>query len=145
MTKRLCISMLAIVLSGCSLIPSEHIVNYETQPCLIPNKDDVFSLCKKFLFKIDDRKYEIKKGFRTDLASIPRILWTFKSPMDFEHIAPAVIHDYFYRCSTWNNRKYADDVFYYLLLHGGVGKADALKFYLSVRVFGADYFSPTDC
>jgi len=37
------------------------------------------------------RKYEVKKGFITDLATIPRAFWCFIAPQDVPY--SAVIHD----------------------------------------------------
>ena len=37
------------------------------------------------------RKYEVKKGFITDLATIPRVFWVFIAPTDVPY--SAVIHD----------------------------------------------------
>lgn len=38
----------------------------------------------------------IPKGFKTDLASIPKIFWSIISPLE-AHFPAAVLHDYFYR------------------------------------------------
>ncbi len=51
----------------------------------------------------------VKKGFKTDLASVPRILWFILPPHGYYGKA-AVIHDYLYRTGKLP-RKQCDDIF----------------------------------
>lgn len=64
-------------------------------------------------------KITVPKGFVTDLASVPRIGWTFVAPFDIARAA--VVHDQLYRAIRlgWNEcsdtkkmRKAADKVFF---------------------------------
>ncbi len=52
----------------------------------------------------------IPRGFKTDLASIPRPLWWFIAPTDWFILVPAVLHDYLYRY-TLLPRKECDRAF----------------------------------
>lgn len=45
----------------------------------------------------DVTAFKIPTGFKTDLASIPRIFWAFISPLDYVIQVPAVIHDFLYK------------------------------------------------
>src|ERR1700681_1749562 len=54
------------------------------------------------------RSVEAPKGFVTDLASIPQILWSILRP-DGEYAYAAIIHDYLYWEQT-DPREYADDI-----------------------------------
>ena len=44
----------------------------------------------------DGRVICVKAGFETDLASIPRILWSLYPPFDPEYRAAAILHDGLY-------------------------------------------------
>jgi len=131
---------LCMLLAGCTGY-TPHSVDFQGQPCLIPHKKYSFKLCQDLYFQIDGDVYSVPKGFVTDLASIPKFLWWYKAPNRFEHIAPAVVHDYFYRCTDGDSRKFADDVFYDMLVEQGAGKATAYKFWLAVRLFGWKHYN----
>lgn len=140
--KKLCVVLSCIVfiafifLTACkeSHIPIQ--VNYITEPCLIPTKDNRFKTCDNMIIKIDDHFHVIPKGFKTDLASIPRILWPVFSPGDYDVIAPAVLHDWHYCCSKEVSRRDADDIFYFGLVSLGMSHAKAYIYYLSLRAAG---------
>ncbi len=89
---------------------------------------------------IDGDSYVIPKDFKTDLASIPRLLWPILAPQYAGFVAPAILHDYLYSCRHMVTRKYADQVLYSALLAEGVTKFTAIKFYLGVRLFGVFHF-----
>lgn len=63
----------------------------------------------------------IPQGFKFDLASVPRWAWFLIAPFELSIIAP-LVHDFFYRYSgrlpngADVTRKYADDIFYLLML-----------------------------
>lgn len=90
--------------------------------------------------QIDSDIYTVPDRFITDLASIPRPLWFLWSPHESALIAPSILHDYFYAGRIKVTRKYADDVFYYHMLHEGIGKPQAFIFWWGVRVFGNSSF-----
>jgi len=56
-------------------------------------------------------KITVPKGFMTNFASVPRILWPILPPLD-RYGKAAVVHDYLYRTSGLNyTRKQADGIF----------------------------------
>jgi hypothetical protein len=79
-------------------------------------------------------------GFKTDLASIPRIMWPIFSPSDYDAIAPAVLHDWHYCCVKQVSRKRADDIFYYGLRVHGMGRLKAFIYWVGVRSIGWHYY-----
>ena len=100
-------------------------------------------------------KITVKKGFKTDLASIPRICWNVIAPWDVARAA--VIHDLLYkriRQYRWdklhhsvvhenpsvikNARKASDEVFLMAMLDANplVPKWKIYSAYYSVRSFG---------
>jgi hypothetical protein len=85
---------------------------------------------------VDNEYHVVPRGFKTDLASIPRILWPLFSPNDYDVIAPAVLHDWQYCCVKEVSRQKADDVFYYSLIWHGMSWPKAYIYYLSVRAGG---------
>ncbi len=94
---------------------------------------------------IDDKKYIIPKSFETDLASIPRLLWPLFAPQYSGFVAPAILHDYLYRCPNDISREFADEVLYSALIVENVSPFTASKFYLGVRLFGHSHFKHGVC
>ena len=89
------------------------------------------------------------KGMKTDLASVPRIVWSFISPWDVARAA--VIHDHLYASlrryyngiyrdkKKWKEaRKLSDDVFLWAMQssHPPVPKYKIWCAYYAVRIFG---------
>ncbi len=80
---------------------------------------------------------EVPAGFRTDLASIPRLARSL-IPQNGRHRRAAVVHDYIYREAgrhTWT-RKEADKCFLEAMKVDGVPKLRALTMYSAVRIGG---------
>lgn len=122
-----------------------HPVKFENEACIIPVEGYDFKTCSALRVKIDDKKYIIPKGFETDLASVPRFLWPIFAPQYSGFVAPAIIHDYLYRCPNDVTRKFADEVLYSALIAENVTPFTASKFYLGVRLFGQSHFEHGEC
>lgn len=129
---------IALLLSTCS--PNED-VNFLNELNLSPVNDDVFKLEKKFLVQVDKNFFIIPKGFETDFASIPRILWPIQSPYDYKNIAPAILHDYQYSCPNNFTRRQIDSIFYSALIDNKVNPVVAYAFWLAVRIGGLSHFN----
>ena len=76
----------------------------------------------------------------TDLASIPRPLWTVYPPHG-RYTWAAVAHDWPYRAGRWADgtactRSEADSVLYDLAIHHGARRSKAWLFWLAVRAAG---------
>lgn len=127
---------------GCS---QPYKIAYLNQPELIPHKNFDFKLDAPFMIQVNTRIYTVPKGFITDLASTPRLLWPLYAPNDTRTIRPAILHDYMYRCDTNTTRLEADAIFYYALLNQGVGKWTARKYYWGVRLFGFSSYTNNQC
>lgn len=88
----------------------------------------------------EERKYRswesitIPAGFVTDLATIPRILWSILPPHDY-YAKAAILHDYLYE-NAIGTKKEADLVFYEALGVLGMPKWQRKLFYWGVRCFG---------
>jgi hypothetical protein len=128
-------------ISSCSLKHNDSIdIKYITDPCLIPTKDNKFKLCDNMIIRAHDKFHAVPMGFKTDLASIPRIMWPIFSPGEYDSIAPAVLHDWHYCCVASVSRKLADDIFYYGLRVHGMGRVQAFIYWLGVRAIGWNYY-----
>ena len=90
----------------------------------------------------------IPKGWRTDLASVPRLGWLFISPTDLGGVGPPLIHDFIYRLRgrldasdfaappTKFTRRAADRVFRQAMRAYGVGRIKSRVAWAGVRLFG---------
>lgn len=89
---------------------------------------------------------EIKAGFKTDLASIPRVFQAVITPNGRERLA-AVVHDYLYeRQPKWCTRKMADDIFLEAMTVLGERWSRRYAMYMAVRVGGWLYWNKcTEC
>lgn len=47
----------------------------------------------------DGRIFEVCAGFRTDGASVPRVLWALYPPVGGDYDEAAVLHDYLFQCA----------------------------------------------
>lgn len=119
-------------------------VEYMTQSCLVPVKDNKFKLCDNMLVRVDNQIHVVPMGFKTDLASIPRVFWPVFSPGSYDSIAPAILHDWHYCCSKDVSRKTADSIFYASLRQHGMGKTQAFIYYLGVRLMGWPFYRNGD-
>lgn len=131
-----------LYLVGCAHF---HRVKFINQACIVPYKGYDYKTCKKMRVTIDDKLYIIPKGFETDLASIPRVLWSIFAPQYSGFVAPAILHDYLYRCNSNITRVYADEVLYSALITENVTLFTASKFYLGVRLFGGSHYTNGVC
>lgn len=87
-----------------------------------------------------DKKYGLIKvpaGFKTDLASVPRIAWRIVNSSTPGTRRPAVVHDYIYtQLTNYFSRKQADKIFYRALRECGVNYLLANAMYFAVRIGG---------
>jgi hypothetical protein len=85
------------------------------------------------------KEINIKKGFITDFASIPKLFWSILSPTGKYAIA-SLIHDYLYSQTTNLKRKECDRIFLKLMKIYGVSLIIRYLIYFFVRLFGKFYF-----
>lgn len=136
-----CIALVYLLLAymvGCSHF---HQVEFLNEACIKPFHDYDYRTCELMRVKVDGNKINIPKNFETDLASIPRMLWPIFAPQYSGFVAPAILHDYLYRCHSGVTRKFADEVLYSALISENVTPFTASKFYVGVRLFGGFHFN----
>lgn len=90
-----------------------------------------------------ETKITIQRGFKTDLASIPRAFWLIFPPIGTKHNqygTPAVLHDYLYASKIFN-RKTADLIFLTAMKQYKVRLVVRYAFFFVVRVFGGKHYA----
>ena len=105
-----------------------------------PNADEPFVLTESFAvtWERDGKeaiKFQVRKGFTTDLASIPRV---FRSliPQVGRHLQPSIAHDWTYEGHTDLTRAEADRLFLEGMEAVGVWWLRRKIMYTAVRTFG---------
>lgn len=80
----------------------------------------------------------IPDGFNTNLASIPRLLYTI-FPRSSDYDLAAAVHDYLYETGKYP-RKVCDKIFKDFLILSNVSDKVASRMYRAVRVFGKNHY-----
>ena len=100
--------------------------------------DYMFIIIEPFDFHVgeypSDEIITVPNGFVTDLASIPRALWSIFPPHG-PWANAAVIHDYLYS-TGYKDKRYADQVFLEAMKVLQVPKVTRTLMYWAVRMFG---------
>lgn len=90
----------------------------------------------------DGKIFIVPKGFQTDFASIPRILWWLIAPIG-KHTLPSVLHDYLYEngYKLGISRKEADKIFWDANESSFVARITNNVMWLCVRVFARKHYN----
>jgi len=117
-----------------------------TKPLIVKPLDSrKWELVEEFEYYTDVFKeriiIKVPKGFITDFASTPRILWSVFPPWG-RYGKAAVLHDYLYQTAMFD-RKTCDLIFKEAMDVLGVGKIKRNLMYLAVRVFGEKHYNKT--
>jgi len=102
-------------------------------------------LLNDVVFSVNDAlcdKYGLSRGFDihvpagyvTDLATVPRILWSI-FPRDGEYAPASIVHDYLYS-SALISKSFADDIFNEASRECGTPTWRRLMMFTAVRIFG---------
>lgn len=76
----------------------------------------------------------VPAGFRTDLASVPRLFWRLLPRDGHDYRSAAVVHDYLIGQTSWSH---AADVFSEALQDNGTGPLRRALMVGAVRLWGA--------
>ena len=118
--------------------------HFFNKPVLRLVSDDpcMWELVEALYYRSDlaGRTIIVPPGFRTDLASVPRLPLVYWLTGDTSHAA-AVVHDYLYG-SREVSRKMADDILREASRVTGVPAWRRFLMYLGVRVGGAARYDP---
>jgi hypothetical protein len=106
-------------------------------PPIVPFADwDYYYLAEDLEWRFDDLDIVItaKKGFVTNLASVPRVFWSLM-PVAARYSYPAIIHDYLYSSQSLS-RAASDLLLREAMEETGVNNVKSFLVYKSVRLFG---------
>ena len=98
---------------------------------LEPIGKDKFRVYKNYCYK----GVCVPKGFVSNGANIPRVLWSIFPPNSPEYLSAVVIHDYMCANVGVFTYKEADEMFYKTMLEIGVAKWKAKLFYVCCRIY----------
>jgi hypothetical protein len=105
---------------------------------------EIFSVSQDFYFyreKDKDEIYTVPAGFKSNFASVPRVLQLLFSKRDV-YSAASVLHDYLYTSKEISREK-ADLILKEGMLVLGSSKTSAYLFWLAVRLFGWSAWNKT--
>lgn len=108
---------------------------------ILPDGDSYYITQSPVLSYVDGELMTVPKGFKTDLATIPRLLYSLVYPAQSNIITSSIIHDYLYTCPGNISRLDADSIFYHALIYDGAPQYIAVNMFLAVRLFGHSKFN----
>lgn len=115
-----------------------------TEPLILQPQDGMWVTTRPLIYEIGKKGSNllivVPEGFKTDLATIPRLLWSVFSPFDSRTSAAVVLHDWLY---TWQgfDKSVADVIFYEAMGVLGVSQFKRILLYSAVIVCGSFYYN----
>lgn len=122
------------------LKPAQLSVSVLQEASIAPVQGIDFKVEEPLIVRVGKEVFLVPTGFKTDLASIPRWLWSFIAPNEAHYVFPSILHDYLYMYPGDRQRQYIDEIFYSFLLERGVSRFKAYQMYIAVRIFGGSHF-----
>lgn len=132
--KRSTFVVLIVVISGCATITLDR------PPVLSPFGDGTQWVVLEnmdFIIQLDHNSttmIRVPRGFVTDLASTPRVIWSYYPPFG-KYLTASILHDYLY----WRqvcNREQADKILYQTMRDAGVDQETQSRFYVALNLDG---------
>lgn len=112
----------------------------------LTGKPNLFFLSENCEVRIGDQTLIIPKGYATDFASVPRILWAIFPPHG-RMATPAVLHDYMYDkrigeayFGQKRARRKADRLFLKNCIAAHVPAWQAVMVYYAIRIFAKKWW-----
>lgn len=139
--KKIIALILLLTLVSCKT-STDYQIEFLNDPCIVPYHKYEYFTCDNMRVLINKTPVMVPAHFETDLASIPRFYWMFLAPSNSDLMAPSILHDYLYRCTSSYTRYESDSIFYYALRKNGISVYTSYKMYLAVRLFGGSNFDP---
>jgi hypothetical protein len=106
-------------------------IDDSVDPCMFKLTSDLIYHIGEFPSK---EIIDVPIGYKTDLTSVPRILWWLFPPHG-KYSKAAIVHDYLYT-EAIGTKKEADKIFYEAMGVLGVAKWKRVLMYLAVRIGG---------
>lgn len=141
---------ITIFLTGCFIsVRDDFHIYFLDEPCIRPHYEYTYVTCEQISVLVDHEgiitALTIPQEFVTDLASIPRWLWSFIAPTRSDFIGAAILHDYLYSYHSGFTRYQVDQIFFQSLIESGTAPWRAYQMYFAVRIFGEDHFDSGSC
>jgi hypothetical protein len=113
-----------------------------TEPLYLTPDGGKWKVTRTFSYEIGKEgsglRIIIPEGYRTDLGSIPRILWLILAPHDPYAAAPYTLHDCLYDEPEFS-RLMADFILYESLRVNGYSRLKSALIFLGARIGGKAY------
>ncbi len=108
-------------------------------PLIVRYEDGyTWTVMEEFVYVSPRIALRIPRGFETDFASIPRVIWRWMYPTDRRIGKPAVVHDFLYRTPAMVfTRQQADHELREAMNCVGANRFDRNAVYWAVRAGGA--------
>lgn len=130
------ILLIITIINGYYVFKKPIDIEFLNEAELVPQYGFIFRTGQDLRIKINDQLFIVPKDFDSDLASVPRFLWSIFPPRYAKFIRPALLHDYLYGEKREYTRRYCDNVFFGALIAEDVHKKIAIIMFLGVRLFG---------
>ena len=102
------LGILIITYFGCAMMFQE-IETYEVDVIekspLFPYEEYDYLTTEDTIYNINKESSVVPAFYRTDFASIPRLLWFIDAPYKSSFVYPSIWHDYNYSCPEKRTRK----------------------------------------
>jgi len=102
----------------------------------------MFQTLDDYTFFTEGKFIIIPKGYETDFATVPRLLWSLLPPLG-KHNPAALVHDWLYD-NREGTRSQADKIFLKLMLEYDVHPLAAYAMYYGVRIGGRKWWHRTE-
>lgn len=115
-----------------------------TEPLYLTPDGDKWKVTRSFSYEIgklgSGLKITVPEGYRTDLGSIPSILWFILAPQDPYAAAPYTLHDRNYDEPDFS-RLMADLILYESLRVNGYSRPKSALVFLGARIGGKAHYN----
>lgn len=105
----------------------------------VESDEHAWTLTEPLVYRGSHETFTVPSRFKTDLATVPRILWAIVPPWG-KYSRAAVLHDWFYVRDIEISRRDADGIFRRAMKESGVGWLRRHTMWAAVRVFGWMYW-----
>lgn len=103
---------------------------------LKPYSKDKFEVVQDYFFECGFGRVNVPKGYITNGANIPRMLWSIYPPNSPEYLSAVVVHDFLCdEAKSYEDYQKADKVFFIALKELDVGWFKSAIFYHACRVY----------
>ena len=122
-------------------------MNELSEFCAVMTQDgSKWIIQKNWFVRVGRFVITVPKGFESDGASVPKVLWSFIAPFG-NHLKAAIVHDFLYskKNDTGINKTLADRIFMKLMEQCGVSRWKMYSMGGAVKLFGKSHWDSKEC